>query len=141
MFMKNTFILLVAVVAFSLAGCKSIHGSRFYISRVVPSSAVTLPSSEKDQAAVEAALDSVAAAHELSDRRSSSRFENTIRYYVQPAEHPVVVEARTAGKGMIVIVVEQLHPGLGKTSDFKELSSAVRKALEQRFGYRLRVAK
>jgi hypothetical protein len=87
------------------------------------------------------ALDSVAAAHELTDRRDTSRFENTIRYYVQPAAHPVVVEARTVGHGMIVIVVEQLHPGLGKTSDFKELSLAVRKALEQRFNNRLRVAK
>jgi hypothetical protein len=141
MFMKRTFLLLVALVAFSLTGCKSIHGSRFYISRVVPSSAVTLPSAEADQAAVGEALDSVAAAHELADRRSSSRFENTIRYYVQPAAHPVVVEARTVGGGMIVIVVQQLHPGLGKTSDFEELSSAVRKALEQRLGYRLRVAK
>jgi len=138
--MKNA-CLLLAVVALTLAGCKSIHGSKFYISRVVPSSAVTLPSSEKDQAAVGEALDSVAAAHELIDRRSSSQFENTIRYYVQPAAHPVVVEARTLGNGMIVIVVQQLHQGLGKTRDFQELSSAVRKALQQRFDYRLRVAK
>jgi len=139
--MKNISILLSAVLALGVSGCNSIQGSRFYISRVVPSSAVTLPSSEADQAAVGAALDSVAAARELTDRRTSSRFENTIRYYVQPAAHPVVVEARATGKGMIVIVVEQLHPGLGKTSDFQELSSAVRQALEQRFHYRLRVAR
>ncbi len=139
--MKNSSLFLVALVALSLAGCKSIHGSRFFISRVVPPKGVTLPSEEADQTAVAAALDSVAAAHELTDRRESSRFENTIRYYVTPTAHPVVIEARTAANGMILVVVEQLHPGLGKTSDFVELSAAVRKALEQRFGNRVKAAR
>ncbi|MEY2428497.1 MAG: hypothetical protein QOJ40_1382 [Verrucomicrobiota bacterium] len=139
--MKITSVFLIAILALLLAGCRSIHGSRFYVSRVTSSSAITLPSSEADQAAVGAALDTVAAAHDLADRRTSSRFENTIRYYAGQSDHPVIVEARMLANGMVVIVVEQLHPGMGKTGEFMELSSAVRKALEQRFGYRLRVAR
>ena len=139
--MRNALLLWLAVMALSLTGCRSIHGSRFYISRVVPSAAVTLPSSEQDQAVVGEVLDSVAAVHGLVDRRSSSRFENTLRYYAQPADHPIVLEARVMGNGMIVIVVEQLHPGLGKTAEFQDLSAAVRKSLSERFLHRLKVAK
>src|SRR5436305_2063580 len=111
--MKNGF--LVAVLAFSLVGCSSIHGSRFYISRVRSAPTIALPSTEADQAAVGVALDSLATAQGLVDRRGSSQFENTIRYYAQPAAHPVIIEARTVDNGMIVVVVQQLHAGLGKT--------------------------
>src|SRR2546421_6535443 len=99
--MKITSVFLIAIVALVLAGCRSIQGSRFYVSRVTSSSAITLPSSESDQAAAGAALDTVAKAHDLADRRGSTRFENTIRYYARQSDHPVIVEARTLENGMI----------------------------------------
>jgi len=139
--MKIKLFLLIAFVSLTVLGCKTINGSRFYVSRVVPSAEVTLPSLEEDKAAAGEALDSVAATYGLADRRTSSRFENTLRYYVRSTGNRLVLEARVTPAGMIVVVVEELHPGLGKNDEFKEVSSAVRKALEQRFSYRVKTAR
>ena len=45
--------LLFAVAALGIVGCTSLSGTRFYLSRVVPSSLVSIPSPAEDERAPE----------------------------------------------------------------------------------------
>jgi hypothetical protein len=139
--MKLPFLILLFAVGLAVAGCRSTSGARFYVSRVTPSSAVTVPSTKSDIIAVGEALQKVAAQLNLEDRRRTPGFELTIGYYVKPATNPTVaVLAREIGD-VIIVDIEQLHTDRPNAQEYEQVKAAVQAALREKFGHRLKELK
>jgi hypothetical protein len=109
------------------AGCDSLDTTQYVVRKA----------SGRDQNAIAQTVDAIAGDARLENRTDGSKVAQTLRYYLEPIPHfPVSLGVRIV-KEDAVIDLSCFHPGVGKTSKFKEVESRLTLALSNEFGVRL----